>query len=319
VVADPAVTAPQMGDDGRLHVPPDGSATLPDLVRAVERGRGAGPVGTAPPAGPATVAEAVAAYEQHFGNGGEAAAFLHQAQLDAAILQARGIDAGELPTLIRDLAADPRVQALDELVRNINGITHPDPAQAAHQRVDKINELRDARTQLATMAADDLIHLGEHPTGTRDWNADSQTASGRLTEVKSVRAPITRAEALTDQLADGIAAFNDSPAGDYHLVIYAVWAPQLLTDQWMPGTGSARWRIDATAMTHTEVPDGDGGWRETRAPRDFFQPVLTQLRNMARRGRPAGARRATEVVIRMDNGVTRTFRRDDNNVWSVVP
>jgi hypothetical protein len=103
------------------------------------------------------------------------------------------------------------------------------------------------------------------------------------------------------------------------VVVYGTFEPQLLSDQGMPLRGSARRRVDGAGIVHTERPDGSGGWSPSRPPADFFEEVQTRLQTWARSGSPAGARQVTEVVIRMENGVTRTYRRDANNDWSVTP
>jgi hypothetical protein len=137
--------------------------------------------------------------------------------------------------------------------------------------------------------------------------------------VKSVRQPVTLAEHLAAQVSAGLEKFDASPPGDYRVVVYATFEPQLISPTGVPLRGTARQRVDDAGMTHVEIPDGSGGWREPRPPWDFFDPLRMELNNMVSGGSPPGATRATEVVVRMDNGVTRTYRRDANNHWSVVP
>ncbi len=266
----------------------------------------------------ATRADAVAAYAERGGSGSDAGRLLDRAQQDVAILATRGIDAAELPTLLHQLASDPRVRDIDAVLAEINGITADTP-DAAHQRADLLNELIEARHQLAALAHNDTLILGEHRTGTKDFNADLRTASGQLTEIKSVRAPVSSAADLTKQMSEGLQKFDSSPEGDYRVVVYGTFDAELRSAQGgLPGGGDTRRRVDDAGLQHTARPDGGGGWRDVRAPVDWFNELLRDLRNMSRLNKPPGAQRVSEVVIRMDGGIARTFRRDASNEWRVV-
>ncbi len=265
----------------------------------------------------ATRADAVAAYAERGGSGSDAGRLLDRAQQDVAILATRGIDAAELPTLLHQLASDPRVRDIDAVLAEINGIT-ADTTDAAHQRADLLNELVEARHQLAALADNDTLILGEHRTGTGRREADLRTGSGQMTEVKSVRAPVRSSADLSSQISEGLKKFDSSPDGDYRVVVYGIFDAELRSAQGLPGGGDSRNRVDDAGNLRVERRDGEGGWREVGPRRDWFDRSLRDLRNMTHTYKPPGARRVFEVIIRMDGGISRTFRRDASNEWRVV-
>lgn len=222
------------------------------------------------------------------------------------LAKARGLDLDAInpDRLILRLCRDPRVQHLDVWLQ-LNLPSLLAPISGASQRLDHLNELREAVLRLPHLPADQHLSIAETSIPGTDRYAD--VATDRVyCEVKTVREPITGWSGVTHQVSEAFQKFRGAidDGREREAVVYAALDPRLRTGI---NRGAVRlvyqhgWVFQRRRDNH-QVIRGD----------EFWAPLLDWLNAHTQNEPPAnpGMRQVDRLHLRLEDGPGADFERE---------
>ena len=234
---------------------------------------------------------------------------------DASEFNARNITAintGEAAELVADIAATPSFTGFTEWLLASAAKWIPrttalgEVTAKRHQRLDQINELREAVNVLVRHGTADISE--QAIPGAAAETADI-TAAGEQTEVKTIREPIVQSADLNKQIGQSCSKFRDATSSTNRIVIYASCSTALLK-------GEGNTRLDVTTgklfKTRGKPP------KEVPAGHLWTEP-LKALNGAGGTGIP-GASKVERIIVRLENGPSFDLERPPGSApWKVRP
>lgn len=253
--------------------------------------------------------QALAAFAQAYPEGdrvGLANLLTHLTADAQGLAKQRGLDlrAIDPDRLILRLCRDPRVQHLDVWLQ-VNLPAMLAPISGPSQRLDHLNELREAALRLPRLAPGERLSIAETSIPGTDCYADVGT-DRVYCEVKTVREPITGWSAVTHQVSEAFQKFRGAvdDGREREAVVYAALDPRLRTGI---NRGAVRltyqhgW-VFQRRRDNDQVIRGDELWG----------PLLDWLNAHTRSEPPAnpGMRQVDRLHIRLEDGPGAHFERE---------
>jgi hypothetical protein len=219
---------------------------------------------------------------------------------DLAVLAQRnvhvsGADQQMLLDFMKALSDDGSLTGLDSWLASVS-------AQGADSRQDHMNELWEAARQFFFHGVRN-IDLSEQGIPGTNQTADL-TAGNLQVEVKTVRAPISRATDLDHQLTSGLAKFANVPPGrHYEVSLYVSFNVQLLSPAGMVNGVVSR-TVNPATLTQTKTisppPDKKTGLQNPQIVQDEYDYPTALVYSLNHSNWP-GADKVTRVNVIMEN------------------